>query len=60
MAAGMMREHDLSADMGRATPRGPRNHDGTIIPETIDCMWDEPLSAIGSRTMAVQGRWRVI
>jgi len=28
----LMREHQLSADTGRATPRGPRVHDGTIIP----------------------------
>lgn len=48
----LMREHQLSADTGRATPRGPRVHDGTIIPETIDTMWDEPWSAIGPRTMA--------
>jgi putative transposase len=34
----LMRENGLSA--GRTgRPRGPRNHDGTIIPETIDTMW---------------------
>ena len=26
-----LREHQLSADTGRATPRGPQLHDGTII-----------------------------
>lgn len=35
----LMRENGLSADTGRATPRGPRNHDGTIIPDTVDIMW---------------------
>ena len=38
----LMREHRLSAATGRATPRGPRAHDGTIIPEAIDAMFDEP------------------
>jgi len=38
----LMREHKLSADTGRTTPRGPLLHDGTIIPETVDTMRDEP------------------
>jgi putative transposase len=47
----LMRENGLSA--GRTgRPRGPRAHDDTIIPETINTMWDEPSSAIGPRTMA--------
>ena len=35
----LMRENGLSADTGRTTPRGPRAHDGTIIPETVDTIW---------------------
>ena len=34
----LMRAHGLSADTSRVTPRGPRRHDGTIIPDTTDCM----------------------
>ena len=26
------------------SPRGPRNHDGTIIPETVDVMWGTDLT----------------
>jgi hypothetical protein len=26
------------------SPRGPRNHDGTIIPETVDTMWGTDLT----------------
>ena len=48
----LMREHALSAATRVGRPHGPRAHDGTIIPEAIDAMWDEPSSAIGSRTMA--------
>ena len=35
----LMREHDLAAARARGTPRGPRAHDGTIIPEGVDQMW---------------------
>jgi len=48
----LMRENGLSAATRTGSPRGPRNHDGTIIPERIDVMWDEPLAATGPRTMA--------
>ena len=48
----LMRENGLSAASRVGRPRGPRNHDGTIIPERVDAMWDEPSSAIGPRTMA--------
>jgi putative transposase len=48
----LMRENGLARATRTGRPRGPRNHDGTIIPETIDTMWDEPWSAIGPRTMA--------
>ena len=34
-----MRENDLLAPGRVGQPRGPRNHDGTIIPDTIDTMW---------------------
>jgi putative transposase len=33
-----MRENDLLAPGRAGSPRGPRNHDGTIIPETVDPM----------------------
>lgn len=40
----LMRENGLSAARpGR--PRGPRNHDGTIIPETLDTMWGTDMTA---------------
>ena len=35
----LMREHDLLAPSRTGPPRGPRNHDGTIIPATIDTLW---------------------
>ena len=41
----LMRAHGLSADTGRLTPRGPRSHDGTIIPEGIDRMWGTDMTA---------------
>jgi putative transposase len=34
----LMREHDLLAPSRTGSPRGPRSHDGTIVPETIDTM----------------------
>jgi hypothetical protein len=34
-----MREHSLLAPSRVGSPRGPRNHDGTIIPDTVDIMW---------------------
>jgi HTH-like domain len=40
----LMRENGLSATTRMGRPRGPRNHDGTIIPEAVDTMWDEPSS----------------
>ena len=41
----LMRENGLSADRGLATPRGPRVHDGTIVPETVDTMWGTDMTA---------------
>ena len=35
----LMRENALLAPGRVGRPRGPRNHDGTIIPNTIDTMW---------------------
>jgi putative transposase len=41
----LMRENGLSAATSRGCPRGPRNHDGTIIPETVDTMWGTDMTA---------------
>jgi hypothetical protein len=41
----LMRENALSVGIGRTTPRGPRAHDGTIIPQTIDTMWGTDMTA---------------
>ena len=35
----LMRAHDLLAPSRVGAPRGPRNHDGTIIPDAVDTMW---------------------
>ena len=40
----LMREHGLLAPSRTGSPRGPRPHDGTIIPETIDTMWGSDLT----------------
>ena len=34
----LMCEHDLLAPSRVGAPRGPRNHDGTIIPNAVDSM----------------------
>ena len=41
----LMRQHDLLAPGRVGSPRGPRSHDGTIIPEAIDTMWGTDLTA---------------
>lgn len=41
----LMREHDLLAPTRTGSTRGPRTHDGTIIPETVDTMWGTDLTA---------------
>ena len=41
----LMREHGLLAPSRVGTPRGPRNHDGTIIPDRIDEIWGTNLTA---------------
>ena len=40
----LMREHGLLAPSRVGAPRGPRAHDGTIIPETVDAMWGTDLT----------------
>jgi hypothetical protein len=40
----LMREHDLLAPGRVGPPRGPRTHDGPIIPETIDTTWGTDLT----------------
>jgi putative transposase len=41
----LMRENGLQAANRPGRPRGPRSHDGTIIPETIDTMWGTDMTA---------------
>lgn len=40
----LMGEHGLLAPSRAGSPRGPRNHDGTIIPDTVDKMWGTDLT----------------
>ena len=40
----LMRAHNLLAPTRVGAPRGPRSHDGTIIPETMDTMWGTDLT----------------
>jgi len=40
----LMRENDLLAPSRVGSPRGPRRHDGTIIPDTLDTMWGTDLT----------------
>ena len=40
----LMREHGLLAPSRVGSPRGPRSHDGTIIPEPVDAMWGTDLT----------------
>jgi putative transposase len=40
----LMGEHNLLAPSRVGSPRGPRNHDGTIIPETVDTLWGTDLT----------------
>ena len=40
----LMGEHGLLAPSRTGPPSGPRSHDGTIIPETIDAMWGSDLT----------------
>ena len=40
----LMRANGLLAPGRVGSPRGPRTHDGTIIPETVDTMWGTDLT----------------
>ena len=40
----LMGEHNLLAPARVGSPRGPRNHDGTIIPDRVDAMWGMDLT----------------
>jgi putative transposase len=40
----LMRQNNLLAPTRVGSPRGPRNHDGTIIPDTLDTMWGTDLT----------------
>ena len=40
----LMGENDLLAPSRVGSPRGPRSHDGTIIPETVDTLWGTDLT----------------
>jgi putative transposase len=40
----LMRTHDLLAPSRLGSARGPRYHDGTFIPETVDTMWGTDLT----------------
>ena len=50
-----MRENGLLAPSRAGAPRGPRSHDGTIIPDTLDAMWGTDLTTTitGERQVAV-------
>src|SRR3954470_10930985 len=40
----LMRANNLLAPTRAGVPRGPRSHDGTIIPEAVDTMWGTDLT----------------
>ncbi len=40
----LMRQHHLLAPARVGAPRGPRSHDGTIIPDALDTMWGTDLT----------------
>ena len=40
----LTREHGLLAPSRTGSPRGPRSHDGTIIPATVDTLWGTDLT----------------
>jgi transposase InsO family protein len=42
----LMRAHRLLAPPRGGAPRGPRAHDGTIIPATVDAIWGTDLTTI--------------
>ena len=40
----LMGENDLLAPSRAGAPRGPRAHDGTIVPDAVDVMWGTDLT----------------
>jgi putative transposase len=42
----VMRENELLAPSRTGSPRGPRAHDGTIIPKTVDTVWGTDLTTV--------------
>jgi transposase InsO family protein len=42
----LMRENGLLAPSRTGSPRGPRAHDGTIIPKTVNTMWGTDLTTV--------------
>lgn len=40
----LMREHDLLAPARSGVQRGPRSHDGTTMPATVDTLWGTGLT----------------
>lgn len=40
-----MQQNNLLAPTRAGAPRGPRHHDGTIIPDTVDAMWGTDLTS---------------
>jgi putative transposase len=42
----LTRAHGLLAPSRAGSPRGPRSHDGTIIPATVDTMWGTDLTTV--------------
>jgi putative transposase len=45
----LMRENNLLAPSRVGAPRGPRNHDGTLIRATVDTMWGTDLTTTLTR-----------
>ena len=45
----LMREHDLLAPSRVGAPKGPRNHDGTIIPEALNTLWGTDMTTTWTR-----------
>ncbi|GBQ28900.1 transposase OrfB [Gluconacetobacter sacchari DSM 12717] len=45
----LMRENDLLAPSRTGAPKGPRKHDGTIIPDAIDVMWGTDMTSPWTR-----------
>ncbi len=48
----LMRENELLAPGRVGQPRGPRNHDGSIIPDSLDTMWGTDMTT----TWTIEGQ----